>query len=183
MLSALETLNQSLFLQINAAEGTSPTAIFLATVLAEYTIYLIPLTLAALWLWGDVAKREWLLKAFCVAMFALLANQLIGQFWQHPRPFVMGLGTTWITHAADSSFPSDHATLLASIGFAFLGNLSLRLGAATLALSLAAAWARVFLGVHFPFDMIGAYAVAGGSFAVISMLWGQAGHSVTRAAV
>jgi undecaprenyl-diphosphatase len=51
------------------------------------------------------------MKEFNEALF-LLINQVIILLWQHPRPFVIGLGHTYLAHAADSSFPSDHLTLL-----------------------------------------------------------------------
>jgi undecaprenyl-diphosphatase len=177
---ALDTWNHALFLRINAGEGTSPAAIFLAKILAEYTLYLIPIALTACWLWGEPAKREWLLKALFVAVLALFANQIIGLFWQNPRPFVIGLGKTWISHAPDSSFPSDHVTLFASIGLALLWNVSISLGVTTLALGLGVAWARIFLGVHYPFDMLGTYGVAAFSFLVVSAVWCRVGQRVTR---
>jgi undecaprenyl-diphosphatase len=180
---ALDTWNHALFLRINAGEGTSPAAIFLAKILAEYTLYLILIALTACWLWGEPMRRECLLKAFFVAVLALFTNQIIGLFWQNPRPFVIGLGRTWIPHAADSSFPSDHVTLFASIGLTLLWNMSIPWGAATLVLGLAVAWARIFLGVHYPFDMLGAFGVAAFSFFVLSILWRRVGQRVTSIAL
>lgn len=37
---------------------------------------------------------------------------------------MIGLGHTLITHAADSSFPSDHLTLLWAVAFSFLMHLA-----------------------------------------------------------
>ena len=91
----------------------------------------------------------------------LLVVQLIGLVWQHPRPFMMDLGHTLIPHAADSSFPSDHLTLLWAVAFSFLAHQRTRLAGLALALlGLPVAWARIYLGVHFPLDMVGAAAVA-----------------------
>ena len=74
---------------------------------------------------------------------------------------MIGLGHTLIPHAADSSFPSDHLTLLWAVAFSFLMHRSLRLAGMALALlGLPVAWARIFLGVHFPLDMVGAALVA-----------------------
>jgi undecaprenyl-diphosphatase len=42
------------------------------------------------------------------------------------------------------------------------------------------AWARVFLGVHFPLDMTGAAAVACASYVLIAPVWHLAGSAVTR---
>ena len=74
---------------------------------------------------------------------------------------MIGLGHTFIPHAADSSFPSDHLTLLLAVAFSFLMHRRLRVAGMTLAfLGLPVAWARIYLGVHFPLDMIGAALVA-----------------------
>jgi undecaprenyl-diphosphatase len=45
------------------------------------------------------------------------------------------------------------------------------------------AWARVFVGVHFPLDMVGAVAVAIVAFLLIAPLWRLLGASVTRSLV
>ena len=74
---------------------------------------------------------------------------------------MIGLGHTLISHAADSSFPSDHLTLLWAVAFSFLMHRSPRLAGIALALlGLPVAWARIYLGVHFPLDVVGAALVA-----------------------
>jgi undecaprenyl-diphosphatase len=45
------------------------------------------------------------------------------------------------------------------------------------------AWARIFLGVHYPFDMLGAFGVAAFSFFVLSILWRRVGQRVTSFAL
>lgn len=75
---------------------------------------------------------------------------------------MIGLGHTLIPHAADSSFPSDHLTLLWAVAFSFLMHSSSRVAGLALALlGLPVAWARIYLGVHFPLDMVGAAMVGG----------------------
>lgn len=74
---------------------------------------------------------------------------------------MIGLGQTFLPHTPDSSSPSDHATVFAGIGLTLLFGRAFRLAAAVLTIGFVVAWARVFLGVHFPLDMVGAVAVAG----------------------
>jgi membrane-associated phospholipid phosphatase len=50
--------------------------------------------------------------------FILAINQAIGLVWQHPRPFMAGIGHAWISHATDSSFPSDHTTVSFGVALA-----------------------------------------------------------------
>lgn len=178
----IEAFNQSLFLWINASANTPSWAIDTAIFLADDLIYLIPVLLLVLWLWGDGARRNQAIKACLVTLLALGANQVIGLVWQHPRPFMVGLGHAWIPHAADSSFPSDHMTVFAGIGLTLLLGGAFRLAAAVLATGFAVAWARVFLGVHFPLDMAGAVAVTGVTYVVVLPLWRMAGDTLTNLA-
>lgn len=179
----LEALNRSLFLAIDATPATPSWLIAIASVIADGLIWSIPLTLVGLWLTGDAHRRETALKACAVTLVALGVNQLIGLAWQHPRPFMIGLGHTFLAHAADSSFPSDHATVFASVCLALLLRGMTRLGAAMLAGGIAVAWARIFLGVHFPLDMIGAVCVAAVVHTALAPLWRRAGTPLTRLAI
>lgn len=115
-------------------------------------------------------------------LLALGANQVIGIFWQHPRPFMIGLGNTWMTHAADSSFPSDHITVFSGIGLTLLFGGEFRLAAGVLTTGFAVAWARVFVGIHFSLDMVGAVVVAGVTYVVFSPLWRKTGDTFTNLA-
>ena len=75
---------------------------------------------------------------------------------------MIGLGNTLIPHVADSSFPSDHLTLLWAVALSFLMHQRPRFAGVFLALlGLPMAWARIYLGVHFLLDMLGAALVAG----------------------
>ena len=157
----MEHFNHALFLWLNAPEHPSTLLLAIATFFAEYAIWALPAIIGFGWLRGSEHTRKVLLEATASGLAGLLINQIIGLAWQHPRPFMIGLGHTLIPHAADSSFPSDHLTLLWAVAFSFLMHRSPRLAGITLALlGLPVAWARIYLGVHFPLDMVGAALVA-----------------------
>ncbi len=140
----------------NASAAPSAPALFIAKFFATYVIWIFPALLLAGWLRGNKIVREWMLEAAVAGLLGLLINQLVGLLWQHPRPFMIGLGHTLISHVADSSFPSDHLTLLL--------HPALRASGALLTLcGIPVALARIYLGVHFPIDMVGATMVAAGS--------------------
>ena len=163
----MEHWNTALFLVLNANDPPNPVARILASVFADYAIFLVPAMLDVGWLRGDASRRKLMLEATACGLFALLINQAIGLVWQHPRPFKIGVGHTLIAHVADSSFPSDHLTLLLAVAFTFVINARwLVCGIALLALALPVAWARIYLGVHFPLDMAGAVVVAAASAAM-----------------
>lgn len=157
----MEELNQTLFLWLNAPEHPNSLLLVIATFLAEYAILTLPIIIGFGWLRGREHIRKILIEATTSGLGGLLINQLIGLVWQHPRPFMIGVGHTLILHAADSSFPSDHLTLLWAVAFSFMLHHSTRLAGIALALlGLPLAWARLYLGVHFPLDMVGAVFVA-----------------------
>lgn len=178
-MNPIEAFNQTLFLQINGSEGTPAWLIQVAIGIADDLIYLIPILLLGMWLRSDSTRRSLAIKACLVTMLALGINQVIRQVWPHPRPFMLGLGHAWLYHAAVSSFPSDHMTVLVSIGLTLLLDGALWLGLATLVAGLFIAWARVFVGVHFPLDMLGAVGVAVCSYFIVSPLWHRVGMVIT----
>lgn len=160
----MRELNEALFLFLNASDYPSVIVLTIAKLFADYAIALVPLTLVIGWLRGSDATRKLMLEATASGFSGLLIAQAIGLVWPHPRPFVMGLGRTLIPHAANASFPSDHLTLLWAVAFSFLMHQSSRFAGIFLTLlGLPMAWARIYLGVHFPLDMLGAALVAGAS--------------------
>ncbi|MBP0590916.1 phosphatase PAP2 family protein [Paraburkholderia sp. LEh10] len=182
-MTTLEAFNQALFLTINATTSTPHWQIGVALAVADYVVYLVPLVLGALWLLGGQHQRETAIRACCVALLALGFNQIIGLYWMHPRPFMMGVGHTFIEHAPDSSFPSDHGTVFASVALTLLVARMRWYGSLMLVAGLAVAWARLFIGVHFPLDMAGAVVIACVAFAVVMPLWSLAGEAVTNALI
>ena len=157
----MESFNQTLFLWLNAAALPSPFALQLSTFFAERLIWAIPIFIGISWLRGREETRKAMLIATASGLLGLLINQIIGLVWVHPRPFMIGLGHTLIPHVADSSFPSDHLTLWWSVTFSLAMQRGPRMAGLILApLGIPIAWARIYLGVHFPFDMFGAVIVA-----------------------
>jgi undecaprenyl-diphosphatase len=155
----IDTLNQTLFALINAPETASDLMIALATLAAEGLLYIVAVAMVLGWVRGNDALRRALFSAGLAAVFGLALNQIIRSFWLHPRPFAAGFGQQFLEHSADASFPSDHGTILFSIALALLLSKS-RFGSIALVMALATAWARVYLGVHWPLDMFGAFGVA-----------------------
>ncbi len=182
-MDTIEAFNQALFLMINGTPATPAWLVDTARFAANDLIWLVPVLLVGMWLSGSDQQRELAIRVCVVALLALGANQLIGLVWSHPRPFAIGLGHAFLSHAADSSFPSDHATVFASVALTLLVGRMRWLGGLASVVGIAVAWARVFLGVHFPLDMIGAVATACIAYAVLSPLWTVCGRQVARFAI
>lgn len=182
-METIEAFNQAIFLQINATPATPHWLIAASVFIANYAIWAVPIMLVCMWLVGGDNRRRIAVHAAFVGFVALGINQLIGMAWYHPRPFSIGLGHTFLTHAPDSSFPSDHATLLSAISFTFFYSGRRLLGMLALAVDIAIAWARVFVGVHFPFDMAGAAMIAWLTYVLSVPLWRLGGDVFSQALI
>jgi undecaprenyl-diphosphatase len=151
------TLNLALFGWLNAAPDTDPRWLLMAEVGAVYLIWMVPALLVIGWLRGSDRLREPLLEAFMATLLALAASWLIGLLWPTPRPFMVPIGHSFLDHAATPAFPSNHLTIMLTMAVSLLLHArTRRIGRYLLVLALPVAWARVFLGVHFPQDMLGA---------------------------
>ncbi len=112
--------------------------------------------------WKEVDRRHGLVLAFAGGLLAFLVNTIIGLIWYRPRPFVAlppsGVHKL-IPYAADSSFPSDHVAL----GFGFAagswGRASRWVSFSIALLTIVVMVARVYVGVHWPTDVLAGVAV------------------------
>ena len=156
----LSELNLSLFSWINASPEASNTSIHFAFFIANDLLYCMILLFAWFWLRGNYDTKKQILKAFIFTSIAILISQCISHVYYHPRPFVMEVGRTLIYHAPNGSFPSDHMLIFSSIAFSYLFSAQRKPGIFLLIMAWLVAWSRVYLGVHFPLDMLGAFLLA-----------------------
>ncbi|MGV9791331.1 phosphatase PAP2 family protein [Streptomyces sp. NPDC003435] len=93
------------------------------------------------------------------AAVAVMVNVPIRGFVERPRPFLDHQGLdVLIAGKSDYSFVSDHATITMALGVGlFVANR--RFGIAGIALALLEGFCRVYMGVHYPTDVIGGFAL------------------------
>lgn len=157
-------MDYRLFQAINGLAGHNGAVDVLMKAIASVGPYLLVAVVGLLWfLPSPVAprglERRLVLYALLTAAIALGLNQVIGHLWMRPRPFMAHRVTLLIAGSRDSSFPSDHATL----GFGLAMPVLLRRrdwGLVLLCGALVLGFARVFVGVHYPGDIAGAFVVA-----------------------
>lgn len=155
-----EPLNEWLFSLINAGADRWTITVDLALFAATWVAVLAALWIVWRWVRGAEPVRRALLDAVASGLLGLTAVQVISTLWYHPRPFEFRLGRQLMDHAPEASFPSDHATLIFALAFSMAFTPALRRASAPMfALGLLVSWARVYLGVHWPLDMVGGLAL------------------------
>ena len=157
---SLSEFNLTLFSLINASPDASNSIIHFAIFIANDLLYCMIVVFAWFWLRGNYEIKKQILKAFIFTSIALLISQCISHIFYHPRPFVMEIGRTLIEHAPNGSFPSDHMLIFSSIAFSYFFSAQRKLGILMLMMAWLVAWSRIYVGVHFPLDMLGAFMIA-----------------------
>ena len=169
----MNALNLALFQSITA--GTQPTAwvLYLASALALWGAWICAALLAVA-LWRHRTDRAYLCTVAVMAAVTSLLSHAIAMSLDVPRPFVLGLAPAYIAHAGRGSLPSTHAAVMFMVALALLLRPSLRkLGVPLLLLAAATGWARIYVGVHFPVDIVAGLLLGGvvaGAIALVCRL-------------
>ncbi len=175
MKKALEQINYLLFSWINAGPESSKLLLSIATFMACYAIVVVPLFLMRLWLWGTkirlLSQREAVAKTIIALLIAMLAAASIAKLFPYQRPFVAGIGSCFLKHAPDTSFPSKHGTAIFTCALAFLFWYRISVGGFFMIAAIGIAWSRIYLGVHWPSDMVGAFLLGLPSCLLTQWVW------------
>lgn len=161
--TSLEHLNYAMLSAIVAPSHTSGSELILLFAAAQWPVFVGPALLILIWILGDHGDRRSAVTAGLSVLLALIVAHFISSVYMHPRPFMEGLSQNYLGHVPDSSFPSDHCTLLFALAASlYLCRDGIWPGIASFpaVLGLLTGWARVRLGAHFPLDIAGAVVLA-----------------------
>ena len=146
-------MDTTLFRLLTAGPDAPGWLVVFATAMATAVVPLVAMGLLLAWIRGHA--RHSLLDAIAAGLIGLAVVQLIGAIAYRPRPFEVGLGLNLMNHLPENSFPSDHATLMFALAASFLLSSLRRTGLTLAVLGIGVGWGRVYLGAHYPGDILG----------------------------
>lgn len=157
-------MNYALFKIINGMAGKDFILDKLMAYSAQYMQYLFGIVLLILWF--KKGTKEEVLKNRKAGILSLLSfaaamiiNFVVSLIYFEPRPFAGHIVTQLVKHAADASFPSDHAAAAFALAFpVFYANK--KFGWFMIAMAVVLSFSRVYVGIHYPFDILIGFIIA-----------------------
>lgn len=142
--------------------------------ISQYGPFVLVAMLLGLWFWpgprAERDNRQWsAVAATIAACVALGINQIIIRLWERPRPFLEHQVHLLMARKTDPSFPSDHATFAFAVAVSIL-FMSRRTGIVALAIAALIAISRVYVGEHYPTDVIAGAAIGTAAALVLHVI-------------
>lgn len=155
-------MNDALFRAINGLAGQWPPLDAVMTWFAEDATYALVVIAVASWLVNRLLGRPLGVRAALSVVIAMVICETITLWYFHPRPFaVLPDVLQLVPHEPNSSFPSTHATALSAGAGPFVWSRA-RLGVLLLVGTLLVGFARIYVGVHYPADVLVGFALGFG---------------------
>ena len=172
-------IDSFLFLMVNATAASPAWVLSLARAVTLELPQAVFAGMVGAACFMNTRQRQDLLAVLVTLLLAWVCARLIQHVFPMPRPFALGIGTSWLQRAPTAGFPSTHST----VAFAFAVAVSLRSGwsplaGAALVLAALVAWSRICLGLHFP-SQAAAGALLGAACAWV-VYRGQGGTRTSR---
>jgi undecaprenyl-diphosphatase len=167
-------MDYSLYKTINGLTGNSffdGLMTFLAKDLPVIIVALVALTFLIPWARARWQRRSGAVLATASAALALLVNQPIAHLVERTRPYIThpDHAHLLIARSHDPSFPSDHATGGFALAFA-IWLYDRTIGTVLLVLAAILSFARVYVGTHYPADIVVGAIIGMGAAALLYYL-------------
>jgi undecaprenyl-diphosphatase len=152
------SMDYSLYKTINGLGGASlPDRIltFLAQDLPAIIVVLVAFAFLIPWAHRRAERRSGAVLATASAALSLLLNQPIAHLVERTRPYLAhpAHAHLLIARSHDPSFPSDHATGAFALAFG-IWLYDRTIGTVLLVLAAILSFARVYVGTHYPGDVL-----------------------------
>ncbi|MBD8553933.1 undecaprenyl-diphosphatase [Rhizobium sp. CFBP 8762] len=159
----------TLFLWMTGGPNAAIWLVIIAILIAKAPIYFLPLHMVNLWFSGSPKLKQTALALFLALLIGTVLSYALGVVAYRPRPFVAGLGAALMDHRQSPSFPSNHALVFATYATTLLLLRRRQLGLLVASGGVVVGWSRIYLGVHYPLDIVGGAAL--GVVSSVASLW------------
>ena len=137
---------------------------------AEYLVLLIPFTLIYIWFQKKEGKKDSMFTAYSTVA-GILFSYLMGFFYAHENP--SAFYDTLVAFHPENSFPSQHTTALFAASLPLIYKKRNKLGWTILATAVLTGFARIYIGEHWPIDILGAALAGGAGLAIAYISWSK----------
>jgi undecaprenyl-diphosphatase len=147
-------MDTTLFEIVNHLAGKFPVLDAAMLFSAKYLFILFAFTLVFFYLTFQANQQRMAFLAGVSTLIALGVAQIVAFLVSRPRPYVNHVAHLLIARTNDPSFPSDHATFCFAIAMMiWLHNR--KVGRLLMSLAVLVGLSRVFVGAHYPTDILG----------------------------
>lgn len=150
-------MDHQLLLAINNLAGSHPILDKIGIFFAEHFLYLAVAGVVMLWFKRDLRVKVY--TAFAsVIVGRLVIVEIIKRLVDRPRPFeILNVHKLLVDEGSGKSFPSGHTVIFFSLAFAFYGT---KYFWPLLILAGLGSLARIYIGVHYPTDVLASIVIA-----------------------
>ncbi|MCR8861016.1 undecaprenyl-diphosphatase [Bacillus pseudomycoides] len=146
--------NIDAFRWINDLGKQNPSLNPMMVFVAEYMLYALVLGVLIYWFTRNNKNRMMIIQGGLAFIVAEIIGKIVGQFYSHQQPFaVLPNVNQLVEHEIDNSFPSDHTILFFSICVS-IWLVRKKEGWLWLMLAFCVAISRIWVGVHYPIDVV-----------------------------
>ncbi len=132
-------------------EWLDPVVLFLTSLGNGGAVWIV---LTACFLIWKKYQRTGMDMAFALLLGALITNVLLKNLVMRPRPYTMIPELHALVTASDWSFPSGHSTSSIAASFVMYRELPRSMGLPALILAVVICLSRLYVGVHYPSDVL-----------------------------
>lgn len=174
----LINFDKSLFIAINEFHVKLPAELdqFMIVITLYGRELFLPFVLGLIFIFGGKNGKKAVVIAAISILILIPIVSITKDYIERPRPFVPNLETLVSVDTTNYSFPSGHSTLIVAgcvtILVLFKGNKYTKILPILLVIDAGlVCFSRIYVGVHYPFDVLGGFFLGSGiSFLIISLV-------------